>query len=344
MYATPTMYVKNATYVDLPDIEFFQHCLTVAQARFESGQTDENDVSVDVIKKSTPVAYMSTVTKMTEDDKTSLSRREINERGRRRFIMIDADYDAGDEDESSQVRNKIIELAREHSTPVLIYPTASYPEKPRFRAVMFTKRVMPDTQYYKAMSWWFDQLGIEPIDEADMRITANRNLPVFTNPEQIEQIYSTLTDDELQPLDNSLWKDYTAPKKKKPADYSALMASDSRVNDKSIMWDDTDIVRAAREIGLTGLGATRHSIWKFVQSIACAKVESTLTPEVAGKIMYALAERGETKAEQERWYKGNIEMMQECERAIVEQTVALQEIRPLIAYSELIAIAQIDIS
>ena len=64
----------------------------------------------------------------------------MNERARNRYLIIDADYDVGEEDKSQELYDKLIALAKKHNTKLVIYPTISYPTKPRFRAVLFTKK------------------------------------------------------------------------------------------------------------------------------------------------------------------------------------------------------------
>lgn len=336
------MFSTTATWIDLPDREFFQQALDVARQRFESGHTDEEHVSVTTVKQKTPVVYMSSVSKPTDDDRASMDRKELNERGRRKFLMIDADFDPGQEEDSTSLREKIIQVAHDNNTHVLIYPTASYPDKPRFRAVMFTTRVMIREQYFKAMSWWFDQLGTTALDEADMRITANRNLPVFTNNEQLESVYSTLDDESLNALESTLWKEYKAPPKKKKLDYSADMASATRVNFEGIHWNNVDSIRAVRAMGQTRLGATRHSVWKFIQSVACGLLEGVVTKDTAHKMMRALAERQDNEHKAEQWYNGNVDMLEECMSDISNGDTRLDEIRPLSSYTELMTTMSVD--
>lgn len=340
MYVTPTIYVKQATFIDLPDKDFFNESLRVARERFLDGLTDENNVNIDAIKKRTPVIYVSTLSKQTPDEKDMVPRKGVinGDRARRKFIMIDADFDPGEEDASESLRQRIKDVASAHNTPVLIYPTASFPEKPRFRAVMFTKRVMSADQYYQAMSWWLDELQHGALDETDLRMSANRNAPVFTNQDQIDGVYSTLDDEGLELLDSKLWRDYDKPPAREFISYESTMKSDSRVNDPTLGWEPVDAIRAARSMGMTGLGATRSSIWKFIESVACGVNEGIFDEDTAHKMMGALAERANDEFTQKAWAQGNIDMLNQSREELSSGRVELSSVRPLFMYSELSAV------
>ena len=48
------------------------------------------------------------------------------------------------------LRYKLIKFAENYNTPIVIYPTISFPEKPRFRVVFFVKRQLNEKNYFKA--------------------------------------------------------------------------------------------------------------------------------------------------------------------------------------------------
>lgn len=320
MFAAPHLHHKKATYIDLDDVDFFQRALNYALSLAGDSRYDDVPVS-DIKRKHTPVVYCSRLSKQTPEE-MSMMRKDINRSGRaqRKFIMIDADFDPGQEEESRQMRQKMLDLADSLNTPILIYPTVSYPEKPRFRAVMFTQRPLSESGYYQAMRWWYDQLGYdEPLDEADTRLSANRNLPVFINQKQADGVVSTLDRaDQLDLLPGSLWKNYPRPRKKKksytPAPTTNVAKSadtgdvfDDEMSRLGLKYDIKDLIDGMREFASHPDSSSYEGTWKMLRTLAA---EYTLWGRISEKTMLALTDTlaeaaTDDPAQQEAWKAGN---------------------------------------
>lgn len=328
MYAAPNLYSTQVFYIDLPDDEFFAETLKRASLLHEAGKLDE--YSPESIKKMTPVVFASTLSKRS-DAEDVISRKDVNsDRAQRKFLMIDADFDPGQERESDLLRKRLIDLAEEHSTPILVYPTISYPEKPRFRAVLFTKRVMKSDNYFQAVNWLYDSLDWEIMDASDTRMSANRNAPIFNSDSQIEQVYSTIGDEGLAPLDNILWRDYPKPPKKKPhIDYAEMNKAF-----EGIELDPTALVTGARKMAHTKIASRYETFWRVAESIAASVVSGQITLETAHKMLDALAEAADTQEKQDRWTEQNKELLSKHMKIFEEDPTRMLESRSLPLYTE----------
>lgn len=335
MFATPTVYAQRAQFIDLSDVEFFNECLDVAKDRFNEGAYENLDS--DQVKKNTPVVYVSTLSKINKESESFVERKTLNsDRGRRKFLMIDADFNPGEEEQSKALRESIIKLADEHNTYALIYPTVSYPEKPRFRAVMFVKRAMTRETYHQAMLWWFDQLSDAPTDESDFRMSANRNVPVFTTQEQLDGVYSNLDDESRELLDNKVWSSYPKPKKRKLADVQEVELS-TMMSELGMSFDQNKLVKITREeTAPSPVGRSYHSSWRFIDAVARSVVLGEVDKDVAVSMMEALATRGETPDEQKSWYRGNVKSLERSVEVMSKDMSALEAARELISYKEFI--------
>lgn len=337
MYAAPTIFSRIVHYVDVSDVDFFKSALAIACDRFKSGQVSERS-DIKQVKQNTPVVFASQLSKPTPEEKITITRKEVNgERARRKFLMIDADFDPGDEKDSEETRQKMIDLAASLNTPILIYPTVSFPDKPRFRAVMFSRRALSSDQYYQAMSWWYDQLGAEPFDDSDTRMSANRNAPMFVSEEQVNNVYSTLDDESLELLDTKLWNSYPKPKKKEKIDYSSLHESDAGL--AGVKFDSKKLVKATLDIGQTPLGESRNKCWKFIESVASAVLSGKVSRDTADKMMEALADRAENEPKKREWTEGNIAMLESSMKKLNDDKDAWKYVKPLTAYSEILFVA-----
>lgn len=335
MFATPNLYARRAQFIDVSDIDFFNECLTVAKDRLTSDAYD--NMTRDQVKRATPVVYTSTLSKIDKKSETLVERKELNsDRGRRKFLMIDADFNEGEEDASEKLRQSIIDLADKHNAPLLIYPTVSFPDKPRFRAVMFVKRVMTREAYHQAMLWWFDQLSDAPTDESDFRMSANRNVPVFISSEQVNAVYSNLDDPERELLDNKVWSSYPRPKKRKKinareADLSSLMS------DLGMSFNQSKLATITREVTAPSpVGKSYQSSWLFISAVARSVITKEVEYDVAVDMMEALATRGSNEREKNEWRKGNIDMLEHTVNAMSSDKGALMAARELVSYKEYI--------
>ena len=328
MYVTSSVFDKIAQFIDVDDRQFFATALNEAKQRQSDNSLESTDCDLDDIKKHCPVCYMSTVAKRTDADEY-IDRKTLNKRGRRKFIMIDADFEESQADESSKLRTNLIKLADKLNTWLLIYPTLSFPVKPRFRAVLFAKRQLDANSYIKAMKWLYEQCDTKPTDGSDLRIVANRNLPLFINDEQIASIYSNLDDDSRTALDNALWKNVKAPTTDaKPVEYDAPRTD--------ITYDFARLCDGCKRLARQPICSEYNSFWPVAKSIAAAVVMKSITKPEAEQLLDILAEGGSSDEECRRWARGNRQLL---DKHIVSCSLDKDELmmaRPLYTYTELV--------
>ena len=328
MYMTKIVYQRNDTYYDGDDITIFHYLIEKAKSVFIENSNYFESLSDDEIKKlkknNTPVIFASTVSSMKPAFDFSLIRSDMNDRARRRYLIIDADFDAGKEESSQYLYNKIIEVAKEHNTPLIIYPTVSYPEKPRFRAVMFTKNLLGAAEYYQAMSWWYDQLGIfminknaradqdvyevleglekdlvDAADTSNTNIRSNNNAPFFVNFDQLEAIYDNTQEEGLELLEKSLWKEYDKPKLPKRQNFD-----DHNMLDEYKLSDEF-LDKAVHDFAKTDFAKDYNTFWRFLHSVARAEDKKQITPEQVDKILNWVAETGDNNDKELVWKLNN---------------------------------------
>ena len=328
MYMTKNVYQRNVTYYDGDDITIFHYLIEKAKSVFIENSNYFESLSDDEIKKlkknNTPVIFASTVSSMKPAFDFSLIRSDMNDRARRRYLIIDADFDASKEESSQYLYNKIIEVAKEHNTPLIIYPTVSYPEKPRFRAVMFTKNLLGAAEYYQAMSWWYDQLGIfminknaradqdvyevleglekdlvDAADTSNTNIRSNNNAPFFVNFDQLEAIYDNTQEEGLELLEKSLWKEYDKPKLPKRQNFD-----DHNMLDEYKLSDEF-LDKAVHDFAKTDFAKDYNTFWRFLHSVARAEDKKQITPEQVDKILNWVAETGDNNDKELVWKLNN---------------------------------------
>ena len=98
------------------------------------------------MKSQSPIAFISKFSKQL-DIECEVPRKALNDsRARRAFIMGDVDLGEDDWRTYFDMRNNLVKLAKANFTPLLMYPTMSYPDKPRFRFVFLPKRALNQKQ------------------------------------------------------------------------------------------------------------------------------------------------------------------------------------------------------
>lgn len=334
MYITRNMFDEIAQYVDIKDDVFFNACIDAAVLKYEHELKDKA-YDIERIKKyETAVFYMSTVAKYTSDD-AIIGRKEMNERGRRRFLLIDADFDPGEERLSKQLRDKLIHLAKEHKSPLLIYPTASYPKKPRFRAILFVKRMLDYKSYYQGMHWLYDQLGTQPSDQFDFYITSNNNVPIFTNTDQIDAIYNTIGEEGLSPLDNAMWKEYDKPKDR--VSVVELEENYSDEDDAHVFTDEQ--LEIATMLLVEHKEFTKYQeFWQFTTSLARAEFFEQITNDQAHTILTKIADVAPDPHTAGHWAVENIREYENTKHRVFKDREQLLRARPLVTYPEMLQV------
>lgn len=330
MYVTSSIYDTFARFVDLDDRSFFTQALSIAKDNYL--KLVEEDRSK--IKQHTPVCFISTLSGK-KDSENFASRKLLNtDRARRKFLMIDADFSEGEEERSERLQEKLKELATNYRTPLMIYPTVSYPEKPRFRAVLLVKRGLTPQKYWSAMTWLYRELETSVLDKSDLRISANRNLPVFCNDEQVEKIYSTFEDMSLKELDNSLWKDIESPKKNQ-------LTKDQLEDLSNVTYDEDKLIDGAKEISKKEIVKSYETFWQIAASLAAGVILEQIEEDLAFEILDMLAEVGENPSQVSKWQSGNRELYQQFKSQYSEIPENIAKARPLHTYTEFSSAATI---
>ena len=330
MYITNSMYDLYAKYVDLDDRTFFSRSVEIAKENMFKLQ----EVEIDRIKQSTPVCYMSSLSSQKDGEQIVLRKVLNSSRGRRKFLMIDADFEVGQEIDSEKLIERLKNFAERMKTPLLIYPTISYPEKPRFRAVILVKRGLNDSKYWCAMKWLYDELETEILDASDLRITANRNLPIFCNEEQVKAVYSTFDDMSLEPLDNSLWKDVKAPPKQE-------LSEEQLADLKEVEYDEETLLEGATILAKRKIAKSYETFWHVVASIAAAVRLEQVDEEVAYEMLDNFAQAGEEQTKIRAWEIGNRELYNQFSTQYKEIPENIVKARPLNSFSEFVKAVRI---
>lgn len=330
MYITNSMYDLYAKYVDLDDRTFFSRSVEIAKENMFKLQ----EVEIDRIKQSTPVCYMSSLSSQKDGEQIVLRKVLNSSRGRRKFLMIDADFEVGQEIDSEKLIERLKNFAERMKTPLLIYPTISYPEKPRFRAVILVKRGLNDSKYWCAMKWLYDELETEILDASDLRITANRNLPIFCNEEQVKAVYSTFDDMSLEPLDNSLWKDVKAPPKQE-------LSEEQLADLKEVEYDEETLLEGSKILAKRKIAKSYETFWHVVASIAAAVRLEQVDEEVAYEMLDNFAQAGEEQTKIRAWEIGNRELYNQFSTQYKEIPENIVKARPLNSFSEFVKAVRI---
>jgi len=299
MYFTKDMFQKYAHYQEMDSREFIHKMCAKAVNRYQKG--------VKLKKSEAPVIYGTTVKDFNPDEDNIIARVEMNDRGvLRDFIGIDWDFDEGDEDKLQNVLDNLLIFSKEHQTHVYIYPTDSYPRKPRVRTIIFTKNLMNGVEYAKAVTYIEKIVKESHNDEGNYNINHNFNLPVINNQAQYDKLTVYIADG-FGPLDNQLWQDIKPNKKG--------YAQNMNVKEIPVSFDEK-MPHTQKDVddGLSQLSESMKKgtnkkldfdIWsnffQFLHAIARAEVVGSITHDQALYILKTVA-GGNTK-----WEFKNIE-------------------------------------
>lgn len=310
----------------MDDLNFFQNCMNEAQEQCKLLLKDEKNCSIDVepIKKQlSPVLYCSKLTTQTRLDNV-ISRKELNQRLKRRYLIIDVDYNSGEEKESEVLKEKLINLSNELNCYLLIYPTLSYPDKPRFRAIMLTEKLLDESVYYSAISWLYDKLQMQPTDMNDYNIKSNNNLPIFINQEQLDFVYNNLHE-ERNFLSSDLWKKYPRKKKIKVENYS-----DSEFLDQ-LPIDKEKLISEIKKWSKTEYSKEYMNFWLLTSSITRAYIFGQLSDNDVKKCMKEISKATDDNLLQLTWEQNNMVEFEKCLSRLKDKS-NLEKTRPLIQF------------
>jgi len=96
----------------------------------------------------------------------------------RQFIGLD--YDLITLDEAKELSQNVHQLLiHQQEANVAMYPSISYPWKPRFRVVIDTKQWLDKKTYKKAVEHVIEYLGVDPHDESNYTLAKPLNSPLY---------------------------------------------------------------------------------------------------------------------------------------------------------------------
>ena len=326
MYVAKNIYASDILFVGMPDDKFLHETIELAKKRYalDKDITLDNELADKLKYQQTPVMFCSTVDKFDKTKDLVVNKKELFSRLKQRFIVIDADFEAGQEAQSNMLRANCIKLAMTHNSKLIIYPSASYPAKPRFRAIFFVKRVMNNSSYFKAVTWLFEQLNYTATDRNDYRIR-NTNLPYFTDTEQIDNVFDNTLDPTMGKLDNKLWSGYDAAPAKK--DYVFDTGPLDRLH-----FDEDTALQLADKFIQSGLADEYSTVWPFVNSLARAHALDQISDSSARKVLVKIADVASEVHIAERWAHSNVSMFNAAKLAIESDQSKMLAARPLIKY------------
>lgn len=329
MYVSQNVYDRDARYIDLSDQDFFHEAIKIAKRKYEDDKLNEiiyTDEDIEQIKKNqTPVFFASNLTKRSNQE-IFVRRRGLKDRLRRKYLIIDADFNQGEEEQSQELFDKAISLAEEYETPIVIYPSASYPLKPRYRIVFFVKRMLNATSYKKAMIWLYSELETEATDRSDFYITGNNNAPIFFNEAQLDKIIDTTQNKDLKPLNNKLWSHIKVKKERSQEDYQLKTEYDRYPIEKD------EFTRMMSFMNIDSY----DEFWKFSYSLLRAEVNDQITHDQALDAMKIISQVAPNDETQLQWEQDNINKYQSFKSGVEDGTIDLKRSLPLVRYDEYI--------
>lgn len=307
MFVTNSLYDPVIKDIAGDDIKFWKASLDIAILNTQ--KLNDKNVDIKSFKMNTPAYFCS---QMYADDTIAFTRKQYNRRlkdQRRKSIVLDLDCDSKEEFEL--YRNKMINFANTHNYYLCIYPTISFPEKPHFRAIYFCSRGLNPINYAKAVSWLYNELDMIVTDFSDFDIRASRNLPVFINNQQINAIYSNLTED-CDKIDNKVWKNFEIDKELKEKINNRLKNSQKapeKLQQSGYHYEKDELLKAWSDF--INVNKAKYmdydNTWKILSSIAKAYSAGEISWEIAEKLSYTLASIDEEMCNS--WQKGNLELI-----------------------------------
>lgn len=329
MYVTSNYYQKDARYIDMSDLDFFHYSLKLAEDQLKKRLDEKGSFTKEEIDEAkmqeVPVMYATTVSKK-QPDEVFLARKQISPRARNRHLIIDADFDKGEENEAENFKRNCVALSNEYQTPIVIYPTPSYPDKPRFRVIFFVKRVLSEATYYQAMTWLYEELNTEPNDKSDLHIKSSNNAPSFFNEAQLAGVIDTTQEKDLQPLDNSLWRDFDKPKYRKSSSHKSKYDIISITNDELVIGST---------LIAPMIGDDYDFFWKFASSVYRAEHFEQIDQEQAENVMKIIASGITNQNRIKEVELENMAYYRELRGRLINDEVSTMKARPLLSYDEI---------
>lgn len=190
MYYTKGLYQKRAIFNNEDAMHFFIKAVALANKQYQEGVRLNKDQQI--------VVYGSTINDFNPELDGNIARVEMNERGvLRSFIGVD--WDLKETETYQQLKKALRQFSKDYHTPVLFYPTSSYPKKPHCRSVCFVSKQMDATDYARAVTWLEKTLEVSGDDQGNYSIKHNFNAPAFLSEEAYEETTWFLDGEMLDP-------------------------------------------------------------------------------------------------------------------------------------------------
>lgn len=325
MFIALNRYETEALYKgdDGSTLDFFLNACRGAYKLFKRGKK--------IDKKDAVVVFGTSIQDFDEETDRKVRRIEMNQRGvLRDFIGIDWDFDKGDEKRLEALLFALNTFHNTYKTPIIVYPTHSYPEKPRVRTVMFTKAMMNKSEYAKAVTFVVDTLGVDPNDDGNFNITHNFNLPVINSQAQ-KQGMKFFNERGSELLDNMLWAN-VVPKIKvgaqRPVKRTPVDAIESTVHTRKEV--DHGLQQLSMDMKKGEIKSFDFNQWmnffQFLHSVARAESIGSISRDDATYILTRVA------GGNPEWERKNLEDYEREFPRVHGNQVKLESARPLAYY------------
>lgn len=290
MYFSKGVYSKKAYFNDADSFDFLEQSCRLSLKAFNNGVVFDK-------KKNAPVLYATTVKDFNSSNDNVIFRKEMNKRGiLRDFVGIDWDFNKGEIRKLKEAIIGIKKFSKKYNTSFIIYPTNSYPNKPRMRSVFFVDKLLNADEYTKAVIFILKEIGVDPKDNNNYDIKHPFNMPSISNEKQIKMIKVV----GKERLNYEVFKDTKVPKKmkKKSTKIKTYELIGFEYDLEKEKRSDKDVDKAIKYI-LEQMDSG-HSMFdfddyatfvvKFMHSLARAEVIGAINREQSERILKAVAQ------------------------------------------------------
>lgn len=284
--------MKKAFFSNEDSFSFFKKSCVLAKKAYNNGVSFSKT-------KDAPVLYSTTVKNFNSQYDNIIFRKELNKRGALRdFIGIDWDLNEGENDKLKKAIIGFKKFSEKYNASYIVYPTSSFPKKPRIRSVFFVDKLLNDDDYAKGVTFILKEIGVDPNDDNNYDVKHQFNLPVFNNEYQLKMVKIV----EKNNLKFELFKDVKVSSKNKKSKIKKiknypLIGIDYELEKQK--RTDSDVEKAIDNI-LSEMEKGKKSIFdfddynnvvvKFMHSLARAEFIGAINREQSEKILIAIAQ------------------------------------------------------
>lgn len=216
-----------------------------------------------------------------------------------------------------------------------VYPSISYPAKPRWRLVVMLHDHVSETHYKYIVQHVIDTIGFADGDDSNKQITHLMNAPRYSSQEGRDKAVFQITgkrfdaSDIMDEVDEQLAQNSSKTSKK------GSKKAKNENNDQSTPLEE-DILRNALDDFLASDEIKQELaeytfFWKFAESVAYAQMKDTISREFAETIMHEVAYGNPD------WEKNNIEELDNQIRKLNGDFKRQSLVKPITAYLPIVA-------